>query len=279
VYSVALPRYYNAPSASGRAKKYLGPASSRVDFVIKVVNDEIKYSVEVRALAAISQAYNEASNDLHYSIGSCSFENTQISLLGKRKFDVFINDGKNFNDKIEKLTTIFCDSIKNPTIPFTDFRKDDWVMFSNPCLWRDSTFLKKIFLEDQSPPKGGTIVMRVGKVVNTVVDVRLWLDGVLKCLRAGWKVGWSQGDGRLRNTMLFGNNYQLIDYNHAVKLSRRHNKNEVFNFGKRVFSPGSLYSSLGPRLAKCDLGVEIEWNAMDDFEMIVRTLLDLMSKN
>jgi hypothetical protein len=45
VYSVALPRIYNEILANGSTRRVVGPAASQLDFVIKVITDELKYQL------------------------------------------------------------------------------------------------------------------------------------------------------------------------------------------------------------------------------------------
>jgi hypothetical protein len=92
-------------------------------------------------------------------------------------------------------------------------------------------------------------------------------------LLAGNTVNWSQGDIGLRNTLLFGRRIQLIDYNHAVKLIGK--ADGTAPCGKRFFVEGSLYSSLGPRLANVDLQTTVEWTSADDYEMAMKSMEEL----
>eukprot|EP00597_Dinobryon_sp_UTEXLB2267_P017961 CAMPEP_0201103780 /NCGR_PEP_ID=MMETSP0812-20130820/32466_1 /ASSEMBLY_ACC=CAM_ASM_000668 /TAXON_ID=98059 /ORGANISM="Dinobryon sp., Strain UTEXLB2267" /LENGTH=55 /DNA_ID=CAMNT_0047362395 /DNA_START=98 /DNA_END=262 /DNA_ORIENTATION=- len=52
--------------------------------------------------------------------------------------------------------------------------------------------------------------------------------------------------------MKFDPYYQLIDYNHAVQLTKQDYQNKSMMHGMRSFCSGSLYEALGPRLANCE---------------------------
>jgi len=264
-----------------------------------VVNDEEHFRTEAEALKVVSRAYNamppETVNDLHYAIGSCSYsDEDQANELG-RELQALAVSAKakprqglrsggvvhiarktplEENLEIVKLTTDFRTSVDSRDTSFIHFQERSWVTFPHDCWFRDPMELRKSLL--CQPLVGGTIVMRVGiPLKETEINPASWVRGVCKCLRAGWIAGWSQGDGRLRNTMKF-DQYQLIDYNHAVQLTELDHQNKSMMHGTRSFCSGSLYEGLGPRLANCEKNQEMNWSAADDYEMILLALQELL---
>jgi len=259
-----------------------------------VVNDEEHFRTEAEALQVVSKAYNampfETVNDLHYAIGSCSYSNEDQANEVNRELQAksqqrLHSDGvvhiasKTLLEEnlleIGELTTDFRTSVDSRDTSFIHFQERSWVTFPHDCWFRDPMELRKSLL--CQPLVGGTIVMRVGiPLKETEINPALWVRGVCKCLRAGWIAGWSQGDGRLRNTMKFDPYYQLIDYNHAVQLTKQDYQNKSMMHGMRSFCSGSLYEALGPRLANCEKNQEMNWSAADDYEMILLALQELL---
>jgi hypothetical protein len=253
-----------------------------VDIVIKVVNDNEHFRVETSALASVSDAYNAmppaSTNDLHYAIGSCSGSAVE-GMNGD--FHALNMSGDNDNLRsgyvkkpvattkldMANLANDFRALISSRETPFIHIHERPSVVFTHECSWRDSTHLQKCLLSQALA--GGTIVMRVGTPLKETADVASWFNGVCKCIRAGLVAGWSQGDVRLRNILKFDQQFQLIDYNHAIQLTEQDEETKAITYGMRTFSRGSLYDSLGPRLANCEFGQEVKWCTGDDYEMIL----------
>ena len=293
VYYVALPRVHEDFTADGKSKNIVGPSANENDFAIKVVHNDAQFTVEVEALTAISCQYNAMWNNndvdkMHYAIGSCSYGGNALQSLQKcglheksenaeilDSTDIFIDLQMESNsilqNDIVNLTNQYQDLVNNTSTKFQQFDLRPWVKYTHPCDWRNTLLLRDNLMPEIL--EGGTIVMRIGSALTTSeVNSSVWLSGVCKCLFAGWKASWSQGDVRLRNMMKFGrDSYQLIDYNHAIKLTYL-DENEAVRYGFRMFSQGSLYDSLGPRLANQNLGEWMKWYATDDYEMCMTAL-------
>lgn len=300
VYAVCLPRTYKL-----KDKRYVGPATSHVDLMIKVIHANESFGIESAALANIVPMYNSMeprnTDDRHYALGACSYRTavlatgTEESALALAVESVQLGDNDDEVDnqsdeegtlkrkgsagglkrrlEVSDLTDAFWSEFNCVNPPFADFSERPFTPFSHPCAWRDMNKLKKLLLS--VPLDGGTVVMRVGVPLSKVpkkVKLKDWCEGVCKCLRAGSMVQWSQGDTRLSNTLLFGSQIQLIDYNHAVQL---HTKDGAVPSGLRVFVEGSLYRSLGPRLSNVPLYSTVEWTSSDDYEMAMRSMAEL----
>lgn len=297
VYYVALPRVYDDLQPNNKTRKVVGPTAKKKDFAIKIVHDNAQFAVEVEALAAISCQYNAMPNNIdnsqrHYAIGSCSIGGDAVKSLEKlglheksensdtlNSSDILIDfeqaPGLQIQLAVANLTQQYLDLVNNPSTQFQQFDLHPWVQSSHPCDWRDTRVLRDSLISKEL--EGGAIVMRIGSVLTKdELNASVWFDGVCKCLRAGWQVGWSQGDVRTRNILKFGDDsYQLIDYNHAVQLTES-DGNEAVRYGYRMFSEGSLYNSLGPSLANRELKQEVKWYATDDYEMCMTALRNRM---
>eukprot|EP01031_Cornospumella_fuschlensis_P027577 gene27577-33307_t len=292
VYAVSLPRTYKAVNVVG--SRCVGLATSRVDLMIKVIHSQCSFETESSALSAVAPVYNSleprSMEDRHYALGTCSYKldgacvvateevSALVTAFGSAKIDDATYPRVTPLDlqlRISSLTSDFWAKFDNIDTPFEDFSQRPFVNFSHPCVWRDMTHLQRILLDDSLV--GGTIVMRVGVPLTKApqkVRASDWREGVCKCLLAGRMANWSQGDVRLRNTLLFGNRIQLIDYNHAVQLMG--DGCVEYPTGQRQFVEGSLYRSLGPRLAKWPLDTVVDWTMADDFEMAMRGVEELM---
>eukprot|EP01031_Cornospumella_fuschlensis_P031859 gene31859-38521_t len=294
VYAVSLPRTYKATNAGPRC---VGPAASRVDLMIKVIHSQCSFETESSALAAVAPAYNRIEprsiEDRHYALGTCSYnpdgapvetpaeEVSLLAAIGSIKIDDAADPQVTPFEhqlRISVLTSEFWTKFNSIDSPFEDFSKRQLVNFSHPCVWRDMKHLQRILLDEALV--GGTVIMRVGlPLTKTPKKVRAsdWREGVCKCLLAGSMVNWSQGDARLRNTLLFGSRIQLIDYNHAVHLRVILDENGTTSpTGQRRFVEGSLYRSLGPRLANRPLDTVVDWTSADDLEMAMRSVEGLI---
>jgi hypothetical protein len=168
VYAVSLPRTYG-----NKHRLYVGPATSHVDLMIKVVHSELSFKTESTALAEVAPAYNrlepQDQEDRHYALGVCSYPSKE--------------EEKEEEKKEEKKEAVI---LRNVKIAVPDF-------FSISAL--TETF-------------------------------RTEFDGTAPC-------------------------------------------------GKRFFVEGSLYSSLGPRLANVDLQTTVEWTSADDYEMAMKSMEEL----
>jgi hypothetical protein len=212
--------------------------------MIKVVRSELSFKTESSALAEVAPAYNriepQDQEDRHYALGICSYstkeeereEEEAVLLSAMRNVKIAVSD---LHLSISALTDRFWTKFESvDNTPFEDIRELPLIPFSHPCAWRDMEQLKKVLLSQ--PLEGGTVVMRVGvplEKASQKVCLSDWREGVCKCLLAGKKVNWSQGDIRLRNTLFFGRRIQLIDYNHAMKLTTK--ADETTPCGKRFF--------------------------------------------
>ena len=332
VYSVCLPRTYKAKN-----RRIIGPATSHVDLMIKVVHSQRSFDIESSALVEIATAYNNMeprrTEDRHYALGTCSLctvahmtvaeEAVLVSAMGGAQIANDC-DGDEVNDEahqgntgqqgaptaptvtvelapdlpaegpvaapatpfelrlsISALTSTFWTEFDSIDASFADFSQRPLHRFPHPCVWRDIGKLERMLLSE--PLTGGTVVMRVGVPLSKVVQkvrVSEWREGVCKCLLAGNMVKWSQGDTRLRNTLLFGHHIQLIDYNHAVNLNAVAADGNT-PCGQRRFVEGSLFRSLGSRLASVVMTLEtnVDWISADDYEMAMRSMEELARSN
>lgn len=302
VYAVSLPRVYKASSSS---RRHVGPATTLVDIMVKVIHCQASFDTERSALAEVAPAYNTIeplnTKDRHYALGTCSYcldeatavttsaneVSSLVSAMGDAKIGATNNNKEvdagqrgitplNLYLSVAQLTLDFWTKFSVANTPFEDFSQRPLTAFSHPCTWRDMEQLKGLLLSKSLV--GGTVVMRVGApLTSQKVSVSDWREGVCKCLLAGRMVNWSHGDTRLSNTLLFGHRIQLIDYNHAVKLQPM--SDGTGPRGSRQFVEGSLYRSLGPRLAKVSLHTAVDWTSADDLEMAMRCMEKLTTRS
>ena len=281
VYAISLPKQYMDTDANNRKISKYGPAASKYDLMLKIVDDNIQFAVESTALASVAPHYNQImpleESDLHYAIGFCTLNDDDVAEIVRAQLQGLALPSRDTRSGLAGLpappapdgaaqvrqAAAFLRTISARDCGFVALNNQPLIDFPHVCSWRSSTVLFQTLLS--SSTAGGVIVMRVGEQVDKP-DIDLWLRGVSKCIRASHAVGWHQADVRERNVLKFNKNYQLIDYNLAIPRG-----------GVTRFSPGSLYDGLGPRLHGSQFDVDIEWLDCDDWMMMAKTYGTLKS--
>ena len=104
--------------------------------------------------------------------------------------------------------------------------------------------------------------MRKGEhVPYDLAEWKLGCLGATISLRATHKAGFCHTDIRWSNILKFKGGYQLIDFDHAVRIGE-----------KIQLTDGEQFKGRGVRLREYKLGDIVEWNVDDDIEMKLNTL-------
>jgi hypothetical protein len=276
VYGVKLPSYYSATFSNQSMRSIFGVTDNEYDYCVKVMHNEQSYLKESQAVKVISVKYNSYNLDRHYAVGvhplaslHSSFASSTASSEENISADVDLIriSEQNGNDIDTDTTTSFSNVIKDV---------QSFVNSVNNSRHNCLTLTRRLFSEKDSywqtiessnnPYQGGTILMRLGKIAKlSINNFSSWLDGVHLCLRATHEAGYFHCDIRESNVILFGQVYQVIDYDRSVPITEP-------NF---AFVTGAQYDNRGLSLRSHVVGDDVEWTYHDDYQMVSTTLAKL----
>jgi hypothetical protein len=298
VYGVSLPRLIDVLTPGGRTVTVIGASLQKPDFAVKVIPGDKEFDWERTVAEAVCSTYNSMYCDgtPHHVIGThclrsaCSSRRTDLAAHTQAADDtqslevihpreegdarelvpaVVMNepDGEEGDlSRAAECPTDACCASLDAVKAFLDglqVRSEcaqlerRFCASASPCRWRHACEL--------SEGTGGTIAMRVGKRVGKLsfADSKLWQRGVFRTLRAMHQAGYFHCDIRPENVLLFGEEYQLVDYDRTIRQDRP----------TVLFQRGAQYDQRGASLLDCVVGERVLWSAALDYEMVTMATL------
>jgi hypothetical protein len=246
VYSISLPKLGCYQSYTlNRQIQCLTASPTYAEFCIKIVPE--KCDVEVKTLKAVSAAFiaNDCTTPF-YAIAACNLN-----------FVCEQTNNCNVNDTCDAASVLEA-KLKSGD-QFYDLPRST-VLNSPSFAWNYFGDLDTYSNVDDS---GGAIVMWLGKYVNLdAADMELWVRGVSRTLLAAHKANVCQCDIRPSNVIMFGDNFQLIDFDLANTVD-----------SSVTFVEGAQFDNRGYRLLSYNLGDSVQWQYADDYEMLLKLLV------
>lgn len=209
-----------------------------------------------------------------------------IALLTKESSDLTVKERRSRQKFLKKenqcISQLTKDFDKKKALPF--WCMGNWhqvaLPFDSPAEWLNAAFL---LTKVRSPdPRGGCIVMQHGErfKLGPALTLEQWWRSVSFCLRVGAVAGWLHTDIRPENVLVFtqkGHRHiMLIDYGYAVRITSTNR--DGYPCGLTKFELGDRYNCRGERLLSARESDWVEWTAVDDVEMAVRTMLEKLSR-
>ena len=289
VYGVSLPQAVPFRTVGNVSKTVLGVTLLSHDFCVKVIPSDYQFGIEPGISTAVGNSYNSLFPDRrHYLLRTHSVSASSASDavsgvtddLGELDVgsDVAVDTTDNpllyppVEDEGGELEGAAASDTAVHLVRLAQHRKSQMLSqrpvttlarrsfdYTDQCKWRCSEE------SDFSAISGGCLVMSVGLRVPPIrFPAKMsWIRGVHESLLATHKAGFYHCDIRTSNVLLFGDHYQLIDYDSAVD-----QKDPTFKFVE-----GGQYDLRPASLSGAKIESQVTWSALLDAEMTSVCLL------